>query len=90
MPHKPLDATDSAPPCGSRELKRLKIAMGIVMLISLFVIAMAFTFGDQPRAFVDRMNLVLGPLVVAALALCGYTLWRFRRACAASGNSRHQ
>jgi hypothetical protein len=64
-------------------LKRLKVVMGISMIVGVFVVAMAVTFGNQPRAFVDRMNLLLAPLVVGSLVMCGHTLWRFRRACAA-------
>jgi hypothetical protein len=81
MLQQQINSSDSVPPCSPRELKRLKRVGRLVIVVCIFVLAMAITFGNQPRAFVDRMNLVLAPLVVGSLILCGHALWRFRRAC---------
>jgi 4-amino-4-deoxy-L-arabinose transferase-like glycosyltransferase len=83
MSQQPIDSTRPAPPCGPRELKRLRFAGGIIIVVCVFVLVMAITFGNQPRAFVDRMNLLLAPLVLGSLILCGHTLWQFHRACTA-------
>lgn len=77
--------TDSAPKagpaCSPNELKRFKVTCGIVLTLSALVLAMAMAFGNFPRSFVDRLNLFTGPMMVLNLGVCGYALWRFRRAC---------
>lgn len=73
----------SDPPCAPSELKRFRMAGWIVLGLATFVVTMIIAFGDAPRAFVDQMNLVLAPIVVAALCVAAYALWRFRRACRA-------
>jgi hypothetical protein len=51
------------------------------MVIGLTVIGIAIAFGNSPRATIDRLNLVLGPVVVILLGVSCHTLYRFRRAC---------
>lgn len=70
-------------PCSQREVKRLRIACWIALTLFLFVIAMAMTFGNAPRQFVNRMNVYLAPLVVGSLGGVVYAILRHRRACLA-------
>jgi len=81
--------TSVATPCSPSELKRFKIASWVVFALSGLVFAMIMTFGNAPRSFVDRMNLILGPIVIVDLSICAYSLWRFRKACVAWQDERH-
>lgn len=61
----------------------MKVVRGICIAVCVFVVGMSIMFGNMPRSFVDRMNLLLAPLVLGSMVLGGYSLWRFRRACLA-------
>lgn len=58
----------------------MRAVMWIVVAVGLSVIGAAIAFGNSPRATVDRLNLVLGPVVVILLGVSFHTLYRFRRA----------
>ncbi len=76
-------------PCAPLELKRLKATELIVLAMSAPVFAFVTTFGNEPRGYVDRMNLFLAVIVVAALAICTQGLLRFRRACSEWSRGHH-
>ena len=59
----------------------MRAVMWIVLAVGLSVIGAAIAFGNSPRATADRLNLVLGPVVVILLGVSFHTLYRFRRAC---------
>lgn len=79
----PTIALPGHPPCSPSELRRLKVFSRIVFGLCAIFFSMIFTFENFPRSFVDRMNVFLAPVVVIALVVCAYALWRFRKACIA-------
>ncbi len=64
-----------------REVRRMRVVQWIALAVGLSVIGVAIAFGNSPRATVDRLNLVLGPVVVILLGVSFHSLYRFRRAC---------
>ncbi len=72
---------ESRLPAHPREVRRMRTVQWIVLAVGLSVIGVAIAFGNSPRATVDRLNLVLGPVVVILLGVSFHTLYRFRRAC---------
>jgi hypothetical protein len=73
----------AALPCAPAELRRLKLSGAIVLALTAVVFSMIIKYGNEPRDFVDRMNVYLAAIVAVALSICAYALLRFRRACAA-------
>ena len=59
----------------------MKRVMRAVLIIGLAVIACAIAFGDMSRDVVDRLNMVLVPIVVVLLSVTFHAVYRFRRAC---------
>ena len=68
-------------PAHPREVRRMRVVQWIALAVGLSVIGVAIAFGNSPRATVDRLNLVLGPVVVILLGVSFHSLYRFRRAC---------
>ena len=73
-----MNSPDPTPAVVAHELKRFRIACWIVVASGLFVVVMAFAFGDAPRPFIDRMNLFLARICGAAFCILAYSFWRFR------------
>lgn len=59
----------------------MKVVQWIALAVGLTVIGVAMAFGNSPRPTVDRLNLVLGPVVVVLLGVSFHSLYRYRRAC---------
>ncbi len=59
----------------------MRLVQWIAMVVGLSVIGVAIAFGNSPRETIDRLNLVLGPVVVILLGVSFHSLYRFRRAC---------
>jgi hypothetical protein len=87
--HQNPDDSAAKVPCSGSELKRFKIAAWVVLALSGFVLTMAMTFGNAPRAFVDRMNMVLVPIVAASLFIAVGAVLRFRKSCLIYREGRH-
>ncbi len=68
-------------PAHPREVRRMRVVQSIALVVGLSVIGVAIAFGNSPRATVDRLNLVLGPVVVILLGVSFHSIYRFRRAC---------
>ena len=75
-------------PAPSREVRRLKIVQSAILALSVSIVALCILFGNSSRTTVDRLNLVLLPLVAIMLGVTFYSLRRFRRACIAWQNEQ--
>lgn len=76
-----VEQSGKEPALNPGEVRRFKRAMWIVLTLCLSVFAVIFLYGDAPRPLFDRMNPVLGCVIISAFVIFLHAMWRFRRNC---------